>query len=146
MNAGVPLAAMTLMASDFPALPSEAMRTALPAVVVAAPGAQAVWSAIFIDASLARSSVVSESSLETVTFQPVLLFVPTLSVEVAKTGFPGVRFGKAEDETTNVRDGAALVVNERHVEEFVNEPAPSGSFADAFHQYWVAADNADCTV
>ena len=73
--------------------PKEEIRTAFPAVVVAAPGTQAVWSVIFTVASLSKSIVVSVSSRETVTFQPVELSVFTLKVLVAKTAVPGVSVG-----------------------------------------------------
>ena len=58
-------------------------------------------------------------------------------------GVPGVKepiktFGVS---TVKVRE-APTVVKLLHVEESVKLPLPSGSFAEAFHQYWVLADKA----
>ena len=138
----VPLAVITRIASTSPLLIREDMRAALPAVVVAAPGTQAVWSVMLTVASESKSSVVSESSRTTVTFQPVELLVSTLKVVVAKTGLPGVSVEKLSVLTTKVSEEAAAVVKVLQVEESVKVPFPSGSLADAFHQYWVLAERA----
>ena len=68
--------------------------------------------------------------------------VSMLKVLVAKTGLPGVSVEKLSVLTTKVSEEAAAVVNVLQVEELVKVPLPSGSFADAFHQYWVLADSA----
>jgi hypothetical protein len=63
-------------------------------------------------------------------------------VEVANLGVPGVRAGKLSVSTIKVSVDAAAVVKVLQVEESVKVPLPSGSLADAFHQYWVLADKA----
>jgi hypothetical protein len=65
--------------------------------------------------------------------------VSTLKVVVAKTGDPGVIVGKLFVLTVKVRVDAAAVVKVLQVDESVKLPLPSGSLADAFHQYWVFA-------
>ena len=106
----VPLAVITRIAKTSPLELREEIRTAFPAVVVAASGIQSVWSVIFTVASVSKSIVVSVSSRDNVIFQPVELLVFMLRVLVANTGDPGVMFGNILVETTNVRDAAAAVV------------------------------------
>ena len=84
----------------------------LDSVLVEAPAIHSVLSIIFTVASVSKSIVVSASERSKVTYQPVVLLVLTLTVEVANLGVSGVRAGNWSVSTIRVMEAAAGVNGE----------------------------------
>lgn len=84
----------------------------------------------------------SDSSDRLYPFVPPVMETVAVVVATPGTPIPGVNDPSetVEDDSVSVRDADDAVVKELHAVESVKVFVPSGSFADARHQYWVPED------